>query len=456
DSQESDSKSLVREREHQLQLQQRISENEELVELYSDDSLEEDSLEEMSLKGQEEAEYDTNRHTNGIQQNDGNGRKQQSVDKYFGLRYNPNWRNTEEVTEFFEAEKSCQVAGGSSVNFSQDSFYLHLSGPPGEKNHQEAKSQGSSSDFGAELISFHEPNAVVSNEPSRLHTKRKESADARHFKDSPNTQGRAFSRQIQEDRPQRAKTDFVKKNKRTLGLHSEKINSYLELHSKKQEVLQEQVDPKTVHEEPVQSVLPSQTVKLEPEDKWYLKSQHLEDYRNKSSQRNKIKPNQSVQRRAFSRNDGQPPPGRAAEPKSWHHRHRQIPEFQTAPMQAVEEDNSSVLQHDSISDICLNNFPNSRHFANQDPTPTYPLHPTLRKLNPAEVISAVCTNKRNKKYQRGSPNGHRHDQQHLYNHATGQLFARDNRSNGAHPNQRNISSTFNAKFQELVKDQVSL
>ncbi|XP_074704797.1 jhy protein homolog [Strix aluco] len=272
DSQESDTESLVQERQYQLELQQRIRESEELVGLYSEelenDSLEEDSLEEMSLEEQG-AEYDTSRYTNGILKNDGNGRKQQSVDKYFSLRYNPNWKNTKEVAEFSEAEKACQGAGGSSVDFSQDSFYLHSNGSPEEKSQQEAKSRDSCSEFGTELLNLHEPNAVVSNEPFRLHTKGKESADGCHFKDSPSTHSSAFCPQIQ-DRPQKAKKNFVEKNKRTLGLRSEKINSYLQLHSKKQEgVLQEQVtDPKTVDEEPVQSVLPFQTVKMEPEDKW--------------------------------------------------------------------------------------------------------------------------------------------------------------------------------------------
>ncbi|NWI25284.1 JHY protein, partial [Sula dactylatra] len=474
DSQESDSESLVQERRYQLELQQRIRENEELVGPYSDemenDSLEEESLEDMSLKEQEGAECDRNQYTNGIQKNDGNGRKQQSLDKYFSLRYNPNWKKAKEVAEFSEAEAVCQVAGRSSVDFSQDSFYLHSSGSPEEKNQQEAKSQDSFSEFGTELLSFHEPNAVVSNEPFRLHTKGKESADGCHFKDSPSTYGSALSLRIQEDGLQREKKDFVEKNKRTLGLRSEKINSYLQLHNRKQEVLQEQVGPKTVDEEPVQSVLPFQTVKLEPEEKWYLKAQQLKDHQNKSSQRNKIKSNLSIKGRASPRNDSQQPPGRPAEPKSWHHRHHQPSELQAAPMQAVEQANSRALQewlypspalgpHTNTaanSNTCLNNFPNSRHFVNQDfTTSTYPFHPTLHKFNPAEVISPAYTSKENKKYQDDPPNRLPHDQKHLYN--TLQLFARDNNTNGqAHPNQRNISCTFNANCQELVKDQVSL
>lgn len=141
-------------------------------------------------------------------------------------------------------------------------------------------------------------------------------------------------------------------------------------------------------------------------------------------------------------------------------------------MQAVEQDNSSALQKwlypspsvglgtntAANSDTCLNNFPNSRHFVNQDfTTSTCPFYPTLHKFNAVEVISPAYTSKENKKYRHDSPNGLPQDQKHLYNHVTVQLFARDNGTNGqAHPNQRNISSTFNANFQELVKDQVSL
>ncbi|XP_065508260.1 jhy protein homolog [Caloenas nicobarica] len=443
DSQDSDFESLVQERQYQIELQQRIRENEELVGLCSDelenDSLEEDSLEEESLKEQEGAECDTNQYTNETQKNVGSGRKQQSVDKYLSLRYNPNWKNIKKAAEFSEAEKSCQVAGGSSVDFSQDSFYLHSNGSPEEMYQQEARSRDSFSDFGTgtELRSFHELNAVISSESLRLHTKGKESADGCHFKHSPSTYGSAFSLQIREDRPGRQKKDFVEQNKRTLGLRSGKTNSYLQLHAKKQEVvLQEQ------------------------------------DQQNKSSQRNKIKSKQSLKGRVFPRNDSQKTPGRPAEPKSRHHGHHHISEFRPGPMQGMEQDNSSALQKwlrpspslcpdtDTAADLdtCLNNFPNSRHFVNRDfTTSTYPFHPTLHTFNPIEVIYPAYTSKENKKYQRDSPNGFPHDQRHLYSPSPVQLFARDDSTNGqAYPNQRNISSTFNANFQELVKNQVPL
>ncbi|NWH68499.1 JHY protein, partial [Geococcyx californianus] len=487
DSQGSGSESQVQERQDQLEPQQWIPENEELVGLDSDelenDSLEEDSLEEMSLKELEVEENDTNRHKSGIQRNGVDGRKQQSMDKYSSLRYNPNWKNTKEAAEISEAIKAHQVGGGSSVDLSQDSFYLHSSGFSEEKSQLEAKSQDLFSELGSELLSFHESDAVFSNDtvvnndaavnngPVRLSAKGKGSADRSHLKDSPNIHSSAFFLHIQEDQPKRTKKDFVKKNRRTLGLHSKKINSYLQLYSKKQEVLQEQVaDPKTVDEEPVQSVLPFQTVKMEPEDKWYLKSQQLKD--DNSSQRNKIKSNQSLKGRAFPRNDSQQLPGRPAEPKSYHHRLHPTSEFQTAPVQAVEKYNNSAQQMwlypspsvgpdtsgTTNSDPCLNNSLNSRHFINQDVnTSACPFHPILHKYKPVENVSPTHTNKENMKCQHDPPNGLPQDHHRLYNPATAWLFAGDDSIRcQAHPNQRNISSTFNAHFQESVKDQVSL
>ncbi|KFV80840.1 Uncharacterized protein C11orf63, partial [Struthio camelus australis] len=463
DSEESDCESLAQERRYQLELQQRIRENEELVGLSSDelenDSLEEDSLEEMSLKEQEGAKCDTDRYTTGMQKNASNGRKQQFVDKYFNLRYNPNWKNIKEVAEFSEAKK---VPG--SVEFSQDSFYLLSNGFPEENNQQVAESQDTSSEFDTEVVNKHEPNARVSNEPFRFFTKGKESAEDYRFKDSPSTYSSAFSLRIQ-DQPERAKKDFVEKNKRTLGLGTRMRTSYLQLHSKKQgKVLQEQAaDAKAVDEEPVRNVLPFQDLKMDPEDKRYLKSQQLKDHQNKQPQRNKIKSKQNLKGRAFPSNDSQQPPGGPAESKSWQHRHHQAPEFQTAATQAAEQDNSSALQKwlCPYPSVCpdttlLNNFPKSRHFLNQDfVTSAYPLHPTSHKFCPVEFLSPAYTSE--EKYHHGPPNGLPHDQQHLYNHAILPFFPRDDCTNDqAHPNQRNVSSVYNANFQELVKDLVSL
>ncbi|XP_057897117.1 jhy protein homolog [Melospiza georgiana] len=222
------------------------------------DSADGDSLEEMS-SAEEGAEHDARKAKICA-------RNQQPVDKHSSLRYNPHWKNAKKG-DFFEAEKAPQIFGGSSGDFSVDSFYLHSDGSS-EDNHQ---SQDSLPEIDPELFTFYGAN-VASTKADGPQAKREEPADGFHSKNNP---GHAFPPQNQQDPPQRAKKNFVKKNKRTLG-QSERINSYLELHHKKQQVLQGQVpDPPPADEEPFQNVPASQTGKMKPEDKWYPKGQQL-------------------------------------------------------------------------------------------------------------------------------------------------------------------------------------
>ncbi|KAM8795523.1 jhy protein homolog [Eudromia elegans] len=278
-SDESDFESLAQESQYQLELQRRIQENDELVGLSSEefenDSLEE-GLEETRVQGQEGATCDTGRDAAGMQSACSNGRKHQSADKYFNLRYNPNWKNMKGIAELSEVKKAHQVTSRDSVELSQDSFYLPPNNCPKEKTQQMAKSQESSPDLDPQVFNFHKPNATVSKKPFRLHVKGKASETDCHFKPGPSTFSSAFSLRIQ-DQPERTKKNFVAKNKRTLGLGTRAGNSYLQIHCKKQgEDLQEQVeDSEAVDEEPVHNVAPYQTMKMDPEEKWYLKSQQL-------------------------------------------------------------------------------------------------------------------------------------------------------------------------------------
>ncbi|OXB81283.1 UNVERIFIED_CONTAM: hypothetical protein H355_014327 [Colinus virginianus] len=374
---DSDAESLELERRSQSQLQQQIDAKEELVGLKAEemeiDSLEEeDSLEKLSSEVQEEAKHGTVQYI--VQKEEGNSREQQPVDKYFSLKYNPNWKNTKEAFQFSEVGETYHAAEEGSMDLSLDSFYPHSNGFLEEKDQQE----------------------------------------------------------IPEDRPQRGKKNFVEKNKRTLGLRTDMKSSYLQLHSKKQEVCQEQ------------------------------------NQQSKLSQRKTVKFDQNLKERVFPRIDNHQPAGRPAKPKSSHYKHRQMPEFQPAPMHAEEQDNSSALQNllcplgpDSDtaanSDACLNNFPNSKHRVSQKrAVSAYPFRSTQHKLNLEEVGSPARTSK-NKNSQRDCPRVLLHGQQHSGNHATVPLFTRyDSTSGQAQPNQNNISPTFNANYQEAVKDQVSL
>ncbi|RLV82919.1 hypothetical protein DV515_00016509, partial [Chloebia gouldiae] len=385
-----DSESLEKERQCQLAL----LENQELVgqdagDILEDDVVEEDSLEEMSSEEQE-AEYDPKKK--GKPKIYGSGRKKLPVDEYSSLRYNPHWKSAKMGADFFEAEKASQIFGGSSGDFSLDSFYLHSDGSS-ENNQQEAKSQESLPGFGPELFSFYGEN-VASNKPVGPQAKRKEPADGFHSKENP---GRAFPPQNQQDPPQRAKKNFVKKNKRTLGLQSEKINSYLELHNKKQQVLQ--------------------------------------------GQRNKTESQQSLSGRDFPRSDGQEASGEAAEAKPWI---QQIPGFQAAP--PTPNPSSSPCPAEK-SQSGLNNFPNSILT-----TPAYHFLPIFQNFYPAEVLNPENGSKEDKKYQHDSPAGIPH--QFPANAISEQHFSSS--SGQAHPELGNISSDFNAIFQEKVKDQAPL
>ncbi|XP_077046151.1 jhy protein homolog isoform X3 [Agelaius phoeniceus] len=336
DSQDSGSESLEKQRQH-LQTQELVGQ--EVGDILEGDSLDGDSLEGMSSE-EEGAEYSTKKERKP--KICGSGRKKLPVDKYSSLRYNPHWKNATKG-DFFEAEESPRVFGGSSGDFSVDSFYLHPDGSP-EDN------QDSLPEFEPELFSFHGAN-VASSKPDGPQAKREEPADGFHPKNNP---GHAFPAQNQQDPPQRAKKDFVKKNKRTLGLQSERINSYLELHNKKQQVLQGQVtDPPPADEEPLQSVPAFQPGKMKPEEKWYPKGQQLKNF------------------------------------------------------------------------------------------------------YPPEVLDPECPSQEDKKYQQDSPAGI--PQQFPANAVPGQDFPRKNSSSDqAHPELENISSDFNAIFQERVKDQAPL
>ncbi|KAI1230769.1 hypothetical protein IHE44_0008650, partial [Lamprotornis superbus] len=431
DSQESNPESLEKERQYQLGLQQRILENQEMVgqdpgDTLEHDSLEEDSLEEMS--SEEEA-----------------AEKMLPVDKYSNLRYNPHWKSAKKGAEFLKAEKSSQISGGSSGDFSVDSFYLH-SDDSSENNQQEAKTQDSLPEFEPELFSFCGAN-VASNESVGPQTKRKELAGVFHSKNNP---GRAFPPQNQQDPPQRAKKNFVKKNKLTLGLQSEK-NSYLELHNRKQVLQGQVIDPTPVDEESPQSVPAFQTGKMKPEDKWYPKGQQLKE-QHKFFQRNKTESNQTFSGRVLPRNDGQEPPGRAAEAKPWHRSHQKIPGVQAAPTAspALQEYLNPSSSSAEKSQSGLNPFPNSVLTS-----PTYHFLPLFQNFYPAEVLNPEDPSNESKKFQHDSPSGIPH--QHSANAIPGQHFSRNNSTSGqAHPELGNSSSDFNAIFQERVKDQAPL
>ncbi|GCC23270.1 hypothetical protein chiPu_0001664 [Chiloscyllium punctatum] len=126
DSLESDSDSLIQEREYQLELQHRIQDNEEMVTLedteYDVNNGEEDewnlydSLEDMEDEQYEEQIEPEHKVNNNI--------SLQTTDRYANLRYNPNWRNTRAGAKILMSKQNYESLHDSLENLLQESNEL--------------------------------------------------------------------------------------------------------------------------------------------------------------------------------------------------------------------------------------------------------------------------------------------------------------------------------------------
>ncbi|XP_005303796.2 jhy protein homolog isoform X1 [Chrysemys picta bellii] len=495
DSQESDSESLTQEIQYQLELQKRIYENEVLVGQSSDelenDSLDEDSLEEKSLNDSEGANYDKVQFSNGKDYGKHNESKQQPADRYCNLRYNPNWKSNKEGTKFSEVNRRHHVAEKIPQGSSQDSSYLS-SKDILEENYQLVERQNASSAFDTELLSLDGQPVGISSVPFRLHTKGELSADDCQYKHSSGTYSDVFSPRSVEVQQQRAKKDFVEKNKLTLGLATQKQDSYLHLHSRKQEeVHQGQVsDVKTADERLIQNAIDFQSMAMDPADKWLQRSHQLKDHQNKRPQADRTKLNRVLRERSLPANDVQHPPGRLAEPRPQHHTHRNVSEFENFYMDSnssevleLEKDDNSSLHSwlqtnpfvgpitpfvktssaadwETDSNTLQNNSDlvnwNQKQISMNLASSRHHLELTMHKNATGLNLSPAYTSEENKKYQQNPRNRPPYNQQHLQNSYVLEPLPPDGYAKGHMLlNQKSIASTYNANFQESVKDQVS-
>ncbi|XP_030394444.1 jhy protein homolog isoform X2 [Gopherus evgoodei] len=458
DSQESDSESLTQEIQYQLELQKRIYENEVLIGQSSDelenDSLDEDSLEEKSLNESEGANYDKVQFSNGKDHGKHNESKQQPTDRYCNLRYNPNWKNNNEGTKFSEVNRRHHVA----EKISQGSSYLSSKDVLEENNHLVERQNV----FDTELLSLDGQPVGISSVPFRLHTKGELSADDCQYKDNSSTYSDVFSPRSVEVQQQRAKKDFVEKNKLTLGLATPKQDSYLHLHSRKrEEVHQGQVsDVKTADERLIQNAIDFQSMAMDPEDKWLQRSHQLKDHQNKRPQADRTKLNRVLRERSLPANDVQHPPGRLAEPRPQYHTHRNVSEFENFHMDSNSSEASSAADWETHSNIIQNNSDlvnlNQKQISMNLASSRQHLELTTHKNTTGLNLSPAYINEENKKYQHNSRNRPPYHQQHLQNSYVLEPLPPDGHAMGHMLlNQKSIISTYNANFQESVKDQVS-
>ncbi|KAJ7304994.1 hypothetical protein JRQ81_010741 [Phrynocephalus forsythii] len=235
---ESDSESLAREMEYQSELQKRINKTEKMVDqsFEEEDSLEEDSLEGKYYFSGEESDADETHIPNGTslgKENCKNASNQEEVaDKYAALRYDPTWKNDPERKSFVGSDESCQDYAEQSPALSLNSIYnpSQFSLTFRSRRQQECP-QDAPHVFDREFLNSCDPVGKVSH--GACGAQNKEEQTNCHFDSSPRTNSDMYSPHIREYK-KKSGTDFVEKNKMTLGLTSGKNLSYFQLHSKKQ------------------------------------------------------------------------------------------------------------------------------------------------------------------------------------------------------------------------------
>lgn len=282
DSLESDSESFTQEIKAQSEFKDQIQDNS-----MEPDSLEEDSLseteEEASRKAAQTASKD-NLHT---QDNGTNNSQQPKEDKYPGLRYDPNWKNKEEEGLLLTMEALPVSADSSTENLTLDPLYpseetaVELSEGKGE---QKKSPQSEASLLGSEFLSpSYEHGARCSkqsSDPSDSDMEEK-SSNLSQYLNSSSSHNEVFLPGSRGPRRRKSKQYFVEKNKLTLGLPAPKMDSYLQLHSKKKgDTHPEQIfySVRVTNKMSTQNAKETENAAIKPEDKWHQRAQQLKEH----------------------------------------------------------------------------------------------------------------------------------------------------------------------------------
>ncbi|XP_077162493.1 jhy protein homolog [Paroedura picta] len=242
DSLESDAESLAREQQYQLELQQRIRNSEELLNQsyyeMEEDSLEEDSLEEekplSDLEESEVARIPT-RSNCGKEDCGDNQSKEETTDRYSGLRYHPNGKDEGEGLIVELKKSGAEDARASPFSLTRAPSQDRLTATD---HHLPQEQQAVPSVPDKESLDNWVPSVSVSDgscpSPKNWEQENKEAEPAWRYNGSSSLNARGCRTQVKDFKPQRSKKDFIGKNKVTLGLATQQNNSYLQLYSKKQ------------------------------------------------------------------------------------------------------------------------------------------------------------------------------------------------------------------------------
>ncbi|XP_070621152.1 jhy protein homolog [Erythrolamprus reginae] len=241
---ESDSESLAEETRYQWELQKRIRETQERVSRAygeeSGESIEKDSLEDMNLSEEESDGEETQRlgEDQDEQRNPENeSTRENIVDEYSALRYDPNWKDNPQGRSFLGLKDSHR---DELENFSFTSLDLasrpSQGGIPSKNFQLEESPRSISPSIAAELWNSElrtlEPRDGQ-DRPSRLDQKGGKAGIIHRYDSNDSLASSSCRVRFQEPKP-RPEKDFIEKNKTTLGLATQQNASYLRLHGKKQ------------------------------------------------------------------------------------------------------------------------------------------------------------------------------------------------------------------------------
>ncbi|XP_027991575.2 jhy protein homolog isoform X2 [Eptesicus fuscus] len=234
DSLEADSESLSQESSSQAERGERIQDNamerDSLEESSPEDSLSE-TEEEASSKAAQAASKDSRAQDKGA-----GSSPQSKEDKYSDLRYDPNWRRKRGEghvpAEDASPESADELARRPLFPSETSTGPLAGAGP------QDRSPQSDASLLGSEFLSPNsEHGAHRSTRISGLSDRglADTSSNLSQYVGSSSSHNEVFWPRSRGPRRRKPKQYFVEKNKLTLGLPTPKVDSYLQLHSKRRE-----------------------------------------------------------------------------------------------------------------------------------------------------------------------------------------------------------------------------
>ncbi|XP_055971080.1 jhy protein homolog [Sorex fumeus] len=277
-------------------------------------------------------------------------------DKYSDLRYDPNWKQKKEEVQLLKIEALPMSAGSSIENVALDPLYpskettMEL---PGDKGEERTPQSSAPSLLGSEFVSPSYEQGARRSHVSELSDSdlAEKSSNLSQYLQSSGSRPAASQPSSRGPRRRKSRQYFVEKNKLTLGFPTPKMDSYLQLHSKRRgETHLEQIfhPVRATGQTSTQNARETENAALQPEDKWHQRAQQLKNYQEQWSQHESTKSNSVPRGPSSDTTDGQQPFRRPVRRKiRKRYRHRMVSKSLGPDVQVIigqGEQNSTTRQ----------------------------------------------------------------------------------------------------------------